>query len=77
LLAIDSILEILNNGDWHTVTEVAKKAGTQRSKLELISSFLATYDFLEFDKKAQKIKLSSQMQIFLKKIRKIEREEAV
>jgi len=76
LHAIDSILEILNNGEWHTLTEVAKKAGTERSKVQLISSFLTAYDFLEFDKKTEKIRLSSQIQVFLKKVRKIEREKA-
>jgi len=77
MLAIDKIFEILDNGDWHELTEVAEKTGTQKSKVELISSFLANYDFLEFDKNAGRIRLSAQLQIFLKKIRKVEREQAV
>jgi len=76
MLAIDKIFEILDNGDWHKLTEVAERTGTQKSKVELISSFLANYDFLEFDKKDEKIRLSIQLQIFLRTIRRIEREEA-
>jgi len=77
MLEIDKIFEILDNGDWHKLTEVAEKTGTQKSKVELISSFLANYDFLEFDKNAGRIRLSAQLQIFLKKIRKVEREQVV
>ena len=75
VLAIDKIFEILDNGNWHKLTEVAEKTGTQKSKVELISSFLANYNFLEFDKKTERIRLSNQLQIFLTKIRKIEQEE--
>jgi DNA-binding IclR family transcriptional regulator len=73
--AIDKIFEILHNGDWHKVTEVAEKTGTQESKIELISSFLSTYDFLEYDKKSRKIKLSTELQDFFGKIREIEQKE--
>jgi len=76
MLAIDKIFEILNNGDWHRLTEVAEKTGTQESKIELISSFLSAYDFLEYDKKTKKIKLSTELQDFFEKIREIEQEEA-
>jgi len=75
MLVIDKIFEVLDNGDWHKLTEVAEKTGTQKSKVELISSFLANYDFLEFDKKAERVRLSNQLQIFLRMIRKIEQEE--
>ena len=75
MLAIDEIFEILDNGDWHYLTEVAEKAGTQKTKVELISNFLADYDFLEFDKTAERIKLSKQLRSFLTTIRRIEQEE--
>jgi len=77
MLEIDKIFEILDDGDWHKLTEVAEKTGTQKSKVELISSFLANYDFLEFDKNSGKIRLSAQVQIFLEKIRKAEQEQGL
>jgi len=76
MLAIDKIFEILNNGDWHRLTEVAEKTGTQESKIELISSFLSAYDFLEYDKKTKRIKLSTELQDFFEKIKEIEHKEA-
>jgi DNA-binding IclR family transcriptional regulator len=75
--AIDRILEILANGNWHKLSEVAQKVGTQESKIELISSFLSAYDFLEYDKKTKKVKLSSELHGFFEKIREVEQNEAV
>ena len=76
MLAIDKIFEILNNGDWHRLTEVAENTGTQESKIEMISSFLSAYDFLEYDKKTKRIKLSIELQDFFEKIKEIEQKEA-
>lgn len=74
LLAIDEILELLKNGDWHELKEISNKTHLHKSKVELITSFLAEYDFLELDKKEKKIKLSPQLLHFLKKIEDIEQE---
>ena len=72
LLAIDEILDLLKNGEWHGIEEVADKIRLHNSKVELITSFLAEYDFLQFDKKERKIKLSPQLLVFLKKIEDVE-----
>jgi len=77
MLAIDKIFEILTNGDWHKVTEVAEKIGTQESKIELVSGFLSAYSFLEYDKKTKRIKLSTEMQDFFEKIKEVEQKETV
>jgi len=76
MLAIDKIFEILNNGDWHRLREVAEKTGTQESKIEVVSSFLSAYDFLEYDRKTKKIKLSTELQDFFEKIKEVEQKEA-
>jgi len=77
LLAIDEILQLLKNGEWHGLREIVDKTRLHEFKVELITSFLAEYDFLEFDKREKKIKLSLQLLLFLKKIEDIEREEAL
>jgi len=74
--AIDRILDILHNGDWHRITEVAEETGTQESKIALISSFLSLYDFLKYDKRTGRIKLSTELLGFLEKIREIEQKES-
>lgn len=77
LLAIDDILELLNNGEWHGLKEIADRIRLNEFKVELITSFLAEYDFLEFNKKEKRIKLSPQLLHFLKKIEEVEREEEI
>jgi len=73
LLAIDEILELLKNGQWHELKEIADKTNLQGFRAELISNFLAEYDFLEFDKKEKKIRLTPQLQLFLRNIENIEK----
>ena len=74
MLAIDQILDLLKNGEWHELKEITDKTRLQELKVEIITSFLAEYDFLEFDKKEKKIKLSPQLLLFLRKIGNIEQE---
>ncbi len=72
MLAIDQILDLLKNGEWHELREIVDRAQLHEVKVEIITSFLAEYDFLEFDKEEKKIKLSPQLQLFMKKIKDIE-----
>lgn len=71
---IDEILGLLRNGEWHGVKEIADKSRLQESKVELITSFLAKYDFLEFDPKEKRVKLSPQLRLFLSKIEDLDRD---
>ena len=72
MLATDQILDLLRNGEWHELREIAEKAQLHEVKVEIITSFLAEYNFLKFDKEEKKTKLSPQLQLFLKKIKDIE-----
>ena len=74
MLAIDEILDLLRNGEWHGLKEVADRTRLKEVKVEIVTSFLVEYDFLEFDKEEKKIKLSPQLQLFLKKIEGVEQE---
>jgi DNA-binding IclR family transcriptional regulator len=77
LLLIDEILELLKNGEWHELKEIAEKTRLKDLKVELITTFLAEYDFLEFDKKCRRIRLSPQLRLFLKKLERVENEEHI
>ncbi len=74
LLAIDQILELLWNGEWRELTEIADQTGLQKFGVLLVTSFLSEYNFLEFDETEKKIRVSSELLLFLSKIREIERE---
>jgi hypothetical protein len=68
LLIIDEILELLRNGQWHELKEITEKTQLRELKIQLITSFLIEYDFLEYDKDKKKIRLSPTVRAFLKKI---------
>lgn len=75
LLAIDEILNVLKNGDWHGFKEITDKTGVQEFKVELVADLLADYGFLEYDRKEKRVKVSPQLLVFLKKIDGLERDE--
>ncbi len=77
MLIIDEILDVVRNGEWHRIKEIAQKTKLSESKVELVSGFLATYDFLEFDKESKRIRVSQQLQHFLSKIGEVESKEAI
>ena len=64
---IDQVLELLKDGNWHKLSEIAKQSGLQQSKLEAIVNFLAEYEFIYVDKDEQKAKLTHPVVKFFKK----------
>jgi len=76
LPTIDDILKLLEDGRWHDLNEIRKKIELHDLKVKSLTKFLAQYDFIKLDKDGKKAKLGSSIQDFLKKIRRIEEEEA-
>jgi len=74
---IDEILDILKNGKWHDLKEISEKTHLQGLKVELLTEFLAEYDFIELDKKEQKTRLAPPLFNFLRKIRDLEEKEGL
>jgi len=64
---IDQVLELLEDGDWHKLNEIARKSGLQQPKLEAVVDFLAEYEFIHVDKEQQEAKLTDPVLRFLKK----------
>lgn len=69
---VNVILDLLEDGKWHSLTELASRAGLHEFKLELITSFLAEYNFVELNKDNKKIRLNVSVTDFLRKIKHIE-----
>jgi len=76
LPTVDDILKLLEDGRWHDLNEIRKKIELHDLKVKSLTKFLAQYDFIELDKDGKKAKLGSSIQDFIKKIRRIEEEEA-
>ena len=72
---VDDILELLENGEWHDLKEIERKAQLQDLDIASVTKFLAQYHFIRLDKEGKKAKLDSSTQDFLKKIRRLEGEE--
>jgi len=74
---IDEILDVLKNGKWHGLKEISEKTQLQGLKVELLTNFLAEYDFVELNKKEHKTRLTPPLLDFLSKIREIEEKEGL
>jgi len=72
---INVIFDLLEDGKWHSLTEMTNKSGVLKLKLEIVTNFLAEYDFIELDKTKRKVKLAVSVVDFLKKINPIEKDE--
>ena len=74
---IDDILGALKNGEWHELKEISKMMLLRERNVELLTNFLAEYDFVELDKEEQRIRLTRSLFNFLNRIRSIEKKESV
>ncbi len=72
---INVIFNLLEDGKWHSLTEITDKSGLHEFKLEIVTNFLAEYDFIELDKTKRKVRLAVSVVDFLKKIKHIEKDE--
>ena len=71
----ETILRILENGEWHHLKDLQEKTQLTEYKVKYITNFLAKYSFVQLDKTEQKVKLDTPTMKFFKKIRQIENEE--
>lgn len=69
------ILELLENGEWHYLKDIEKKTHFDSCKVETVTKFLASYNFVELDEAEQRVKIDPPTNRFLKRIRQLEKEE--
>ncbi len=72
---VNAVLNLLEDGKWHSLTQIANRSGLHEFKLEIVTNFLAEYDFAEVNKANRQVRLTMSVVDFLKKIRHIEKEE--
>ncbi len=71
---VNVVMDLLEDGSWHSLTDIEEKSGLHEFKLEILANFLAEYDFMELDKTARKVRLAASIVDFLKKIKHIEKD---
>ncbi|MGD8506200.1 MAG: hypothetical protein PVF15_05990 [Candidatus Bathyarchaeota archaeon] len=72
---VNGIFDLLRDGEWHDLTEMSEGSGSQDFMLEIVTNFLAEYDFVELDKSKRKVRLAESIIDFLKRIKHIEEDE--
>jgi hypothetical protein len=68
LAIVDEIFHTLQNGKWHDLEEVSEKTQLSVFKLELLTNFLAEYEFIELDRKKQRTRLTPSLLNFIREI---------
>ncbi len=71
--AIDWILDLLEDGKWHNLSEILEESQLPSSKMKTIVGFLSEYELINVDKESKKVRLTPQMFDFLKNIREAEK----
>ena len=59
------ILEVLNDGRWHTVEEVQMKTGLDKKRMQRVTAFLKEFDFITTDAAEKEISLTEAVREFL------------
>jgi len=68
LTIVDEIFYTLQNGKWHDLEEVSEKTQLSVFNLELLTNFLAEYEFIELDRKKQRTRLTPPLLNFIREI---------
>ena len=74
---IDEILWLLRNGKWYELEEIRENIALSKFKTEIAVNFLFEYNFIQLNKKTRRIRLQPSIHEFIKKIHRIEKEEAL
>jgi hypothetical protein len=61
------MLEILSDGEWHTIDDVRKKMRLNEDQLKQITEFLSEYDFISVDDSKERIRIKEDVRRFLLK----------
>jgi len=75
LWVTDEILQLLRDGKWHDLRDIAEKC-SKPAKVEITIRFLSEYGFIEMNKKGRKARLRPLMLEFFDEIQQLEKEQA-
>jgi len=72
--AIDEILWLLKDGEWHDLKEITEKVALPKFKAEIVFSFLGEYDFIQLNENVRRVKLQPSILEFIEEIQRLEKE---
>jgi DNA-binding IclR family transcriptional regulator len=62
---IVGVLEMLSDGEWHTVQGIRRKMNLSRNQIQQIAGFLKHYEFVTMDETGKKIRIEEAVRKFL------------
>lgn len=68
LLEIDKVVDVLNDGKWHLITEIMGKCNLSMTEVKSVLRFLLEYEFVEISMDGRKVKIATSLQKFLLKV---------
>ena len=71
----NEIIDILKDGEWHNLEDIAKTSGLRSAQVKIIMNFMAEFDLVSLNKEYLKVKLSAPMLKFIHEIQKLEENE--
>jgi hypothetical protein len=75
LWAIDEILCLLKDGDWHDYAEIIEKCSSTKLEAKIAVSFLREFDFIQVEGNEPKARIHPLMLSFIEEIQRVEKEE--
>ncbi|MCZ2809127.1 MAG: hypothetical protein O2V44_07225 [Candidatus Bathyarchaeota archaeon] len=73
--AIDEILCLLKDGEWHDLKEITKKVALPKFKAEMAVNFLGEYDFIQLNENIGRVKLQPSILKFIEEIQRLEKRD--
>ena len=71
--AIDEILWLLKDGEWHDLKEITRKVALPETKAEMVISFLGEFNFIQLNGNIKRAKLQNSMLKFIEEIQRLEK----
>jgi len=62
---VAGVLELLNDGEWHTLQGIRRKMKLKKEQVQQIAVFLEEYGFVTFDETKNKIRIEEAVRKFL------------
>jgi DNA-binding IclR family transcriptional regulator len=62
---IAEVLEILSDGEWHSIDEVRKEMGLNEDQVKRITEFLSEYEFISVDNSKSRMRIKEAVRSFL------------
>jgi len=59
--AIDDVVDLLKNGEWHSLQDLSKDLKLTPEKLQQIIQFLKSLDLIKLDEKQQKAQINTEL----------------